>query len=90
MSFLNENKKSEGLPLNIIIIALLVLVVLVVVWLIFTGKIGAFSKSVETAQNKLPTQTIPTQPQNPIVPIVFFFPLNLFLRKIARIINLRV
>ncbi|MBI2139493.1 hypothetical protein HYU14_01105 [Candidatus Woesearchaeota archaeon] len=46
-----ENKflpsaKGQGLPLNVIIIALIVLVVLVVVWLIFTGKIGMFSTAV--------------------------------------------
>jgi len=38
------NKKGQGLPLNVIIIAAIVLIVLVVLWAIFTGRMGVFSK----------------------------------------------
>ncbi|MBU1004271.1 MAG: hypothetical protein KJ561_00425 [Nanoarchaeota archaeon] len=37
-------KKGQGLPLNVIIIAAIVLIVLVVLWAIFTGRMGVFSK----------------------------------------------
>lgn len=40
------NKKGQGLPLNTIIIAAIVLIVLVVLWAIFTGRMGVFSKGV--------------------------------------------
>jgi len=40
------NKKSQGLPLNIIIIAAIVLIVLVVIIVIFSGKIQLFGKGV--------------------------------------------
>lgn len=43
-------KKAQGLPFNAIVIAALVLVVLVVLILIFTGKIGFFSKGAEGAK----------------------------------------
>ncbi|MBI2140079.1 hypothetical protein HYU14_04085 [Candidatus Woesearchaeota archaeon] len=43
-------KNGQGLPLNVIVVALIVLVVLVVIWLIFTGKIGAFSKEVSRCE----------------------------------------
>ncbi|MBI2139491.1 hypothetical protein HYU14_01095 [Candidatus Woesearchaeota archaeon] len=53
-SMFRNARKSQGLPLNVIIIALIVLVVLVVVWLIFTGKIGSFSSGISQAQNEIP------------------------------------
>jgi len=37
-------KKGQGLSLNTIIIAAIVLIVLIVLWSIFTGRIGGFSK----------------------------------------------
>ncbi|MBW2974308.1 hypothetical protein KY366_01190 [Candidatus Woesearchaeota archaeon] len=37
-------KKGQGLSLNTIIIAAIVLIVLVVLWAIFTGRMGVFSK----------------------------------------------
>lgn len=39
-------KKAQGLPLNVIIIAILVLVVLVVLVAIFTGRIALFERGV--------------------------------------------
>ena len=42
------NKKGQGLPLNVIIIAAIVLIVLVVLWAIFTGRMGVFSKGLTT------------------------------------------
>lgn len=41
-----KQKKSQGLPINIIIIAAIALIVLVVVLAIFSGKIRFFSKSI--------------------------------------------
>ena len=40
------NKKGQGLPLNVIIIAIIVLVVLVVMIAIFTGRIALFERGV--------------------------------------------
>ncbi len=40
-------KKAQGISINTIIIAALGLAVLVVLFLIFTGRIGIFSKGVE-------------------------------------------
>lgn len=40
-------KKSQGLSLNVIIVAAVVLIVLIVLWAIFTGRIGAFSTETE-------------------------------------------
>ncbi len=37
-------KKGQGLSLNTIIIAAIVLIVLVVLWAIFTGRMGVFSR----------------------------------------------
>lgn len=46
-----ENRKGQGLSLQVIIIAILVLIVLVVLVLIFTGKIGGFGESTEETSN---------------------------------------
>jgi len=46
------NKKAQGLPLNVIIIAILVLIVLVVIIAIFAGKIGIFSREVAECKAK--------------------------------------
>ena len=43
-------KKAQGISINTIIIAALGLAVLVVLFLIFTGRIGIFSKGVEESQ----------------------------------------
>jgi hypothetical protein len=39
-----SNKRAQGLSLNVIIIAAVVLIVLVVLWSIFTGRMGLFTK----------------------------------------------
>ena len=39
-------KKGQGLSLNTIIIAAIVLIVLIVLWAIFTGRMGTFTKGV--------------------------------------------
>lgn len=54
---LRHSKKSQGLPMNVIILALIVLVVLVVVWLIFTGKIGFFNDKVKGEEGKITQDT---------------------------------
>jgi len=41
------NTKSQGLSLNVIIIAAIVLIVLVVLWAIFTGRMGYVSKELK-------------------------------------------
>lgn len=41
-----RNLKSQGLSLNTIIIAAIVLIVLVVLWAVFTGRMGVFSREV--------------------------------------------
>ena len=46
------NKKSQGLSLNTIIIAAIVLIVLVVLWAIFTGRMGGFSKSLNDCESR--------------------------------------
>ena len=43
-------KKAQGISINTIIIAALGLAVLVVLFLIFTGRIGIFSKGVDETQ----------------------------------------
>ena len=46
-------KKGQGLSLNTIIIAAIVLIVLVVLWAVFTGRMGVFSKGLtETTREK--------------------------------------
>ena len=47
-------KRGQGLPLNVIIVAIIVLVVLVVLIAIFTGRIAIFQRGVsEQAQTEL-------------------------------------
>jgi len=46
------NKKSQGLSLNVIIVAAIVLIVLIVLWAIFTGKIGSFSQGLEQCRGE--------------------------------------
>ena len=41
------NKKAQGLPINVIIIAAIALIVLVVLVAVFTGRFGIFSKSLD-------------------------------------------
>ncbi len=45
-------KKSQGMPLETIIIAILVIIVLVIVVLIFTGRMGIFRKGIEDCESK--------------------------------------
>lgn len=49
---INVNKKSQGLPVNIIIIAVIALIVLIVVVAIFTGRIKLFSGTLESCRAK--------------------------------------
>jgi len=44
------NKKSQGLPINMIIIAAIVLIVLVVLITIFTGRAGVFTESMKSCE----------------------------------------
>lgn len=43
-------KKSQGMPLNVIIIAAIVLAVLIVVLFIFTERAGFFSKNIKSCE----------------------------------------
>ncbi len=45
-------KRGEGLPFQIIIIAIILLVTLVVVLVFFTSKFGSFGKDIASCQNK--------------------------------------
>lgn len=45
-------KKAQGLSLNTIIIAAIVLIVLVVLWAIFTGRMGGFTRGIAEAEDK--------------------------------------
>lgn len=45
-------KKAQGLSLNTIIIAAIVLIVLIVLWAIFTGRMGGFTKGVTTTERE--------------------------------------
>ena len=44
-------KKSQGISLNVIIIAAIALIVLVILILIFTGRIGLFTREVNACTN---------------------------------------
>lgn len=52
-----KTRKSQGLSLTTIIIAILVIIVLVVVVLIFTGKMGFFGKSLSNCDGHCETTT---------------------------------
>lgn len=45
-----KNKKAQGMPLNVIVIAAIVLIVLVVLIAIFSGRIVQFGESVDKTQ----------------------------------------
>lgn len=45
-----HNLKSQGLSLNVVIIAAIVLIVLIVLWAIFTGRMGGFSTGLTGTQ----------------------------------------
>ena len=47
-----KNKKSQGLPLNLIIIAIIALIVLVIIIAIFAGKIRFFPSGVQSCEGK--------------------------------------
>jgi len=46
------NRRSQGMPVNVIIIAVLALIVLVVLTVIFTGRVRIFSSTLESCQAK--------------------------------------
>ena len=46
-----SNKKAQGISINVIIIAALALAVLVVLFAIFTGRLGIFSKALDSCTN---------------------------------------
>ena len=46
------NHKSQGMPVNVIIIAVLALIVLVVLTVIFTGRVRIFSSTLESCSAK--------------------------------------
>lgn len=43
----NKSKKSQGMPINVIIVAALALMVLVIIAAIFTGRVRIFSQNLE-------------------------------------------
>jgi len=45
-----KSKKSQGLPMNVIIIAVIVLIVLIVIIAIFTGRAGIFTKNMRSCE----------------------------------------
>jgi len=47
-----KNTKAQGLPLNVIIIAVIALLVLVVIVWIFSGKTSQFTKGIATCESK--------------------------------------
>ena len=47
------NKKSQGLSINMIIIAAIALVVLIVLWAIFTGRMGQFNIGVKDVESNI-------------------------------------
>ena len=47
-----KNTKSQGMPINVIIIAALALVVLVVLLAVFTGRIKIFSENLQSCAAK--------------------------------------
>lgn len=49
---LNKNKKSQGLPINTIIIAAIALAVLVVTFIIFTGQSSSTAKTLQSCELK--------------------------------------
>lgn len=49
---MNKTKKAQGMPLNVVIIAVLVLVVLVVLVIIMANKISSTNKETEKIQNQ--------------------------------------
>ena len=48
-----KNKKAQGLPLNVVIIAVIVLIVLIVLWVIFTGRASKFSEKVSNTDENI-------------------------------------
>lgn len=49
---ININRKSQGMPINVIIIAALALIVLVVIILIFTGRTKIFSEDLQSCPGR--------------------------------------
>ena len=48
---MTNNKKAQGISINVIIIAAIALAVLVILFAIFTGRLGKFSKGLESCEN---------------------------------------
>lgn len=49
---MRNNKRGQGLPINVIIIAALALIVLVVIAAVFTGRFKIFSESLDSCSTK--------------------------------------
>ena len=49
---IRNNPKSQGMPVNVIIIAVLALIVLLVLTVIFTGRVRIFSSTLESCSAK--------------------------------------
>lgn len=47
-----KSRKSQGMPINVIIIAALALIVLIVLSALFTGRIGILAKDLESCATK--------------------------------------
>lgn len=47
-----NTKKSQGMPLNVVIIAVLALIVLVVITAVFTGRVKIFSETLQSCAAK--------------------------------------
>ena len=47
-----KNKKSQGMPINVIIIAAIALIALIVIIAIFTGIIGSTTKNIQSCAAK--------------------------------------
>ena len=52
MAVVKINKKSQGMPINVIIIAALALIVLVILLAIFMGRVKIFSESLQSCPAK--------------------------------------
>ncbi|MBU0614763.1 MAG: hypothetical protein KJ601_01600 [Nanoarchaeota archaeon] len=55
-------KKSQGLSLNVIIVAALALIVLIVLWAIFTGRMGSTSKELQRCRGECVLESQCTAP----------------------------
>ena len=58
------NLKAQGLSLDTIIIAAIVLIVLIVLWAIFTGRMGSFTKNVGDEDAKAQLNAVKIQAES--------------------------